>query len=210
MIGWVWFIVELLPGFIPPIGCCVVWTPTCEIDCWWTWGVDDIDGVCGAELVLGFRLGADGVTPIVEALVGAIGVDTGGIGLGVFIIASFSSSVFKVSGSLGVASDETTVVSVDLLLCVSIWFFWLEISSTITSLINELFTEEEKVYYTICLFNGKTESTAFKKIGCSNKGLIPIKNSCIIKFACAFNLEVYKGQKLSDEDEEKFILEIQM
>lgn len=84
------------------------------------------------------------------------------------------------------------------------------ISSTITSLINELFTEEEKVYYTICLFNGKTESTAFKKIGCSNKGLIPIKTSCIIKFACAFNLEVYKGQKLSDEDEEKFILEIQM
>lgn len=78
------------------------------------------------------------------------------------------------------------------------------ISATITNITNSLFTDEEIVYYTICLYNGKSESRAFKTIGCSNKGLIPIKNSCIVKFACAFDIEVYNGDKLSDEDEIKF------
>lgn len=72
------------------------------------------------------------------------------------------------------------------------------------TLVTELLTEEEKVYFTICLFYGKAESTAFKEIGCSNKGLIPIKNSCIVKIACAFDIEVYVGDKLSEEDERKF------
>lgn len=77
------------------------------------------------------------------------------------------------------------------------------ISNQITS-VTELFTEEEKVYFTISLYNGRSETTAFKEIGCSNKGLIPIKNSCIVKFACAFDIEVYKGDLLSEDEEEKF------
>lgn len=72
-------------------------------------------------------------------------------------------------------------------------------------LLTNLLTLEEKVYLTICLYNGKSETTAFKEIGCSNKGLIPIKNSCIVKFACAFNIEVYFGDKLNDDDEQKFL-----
>lgn len=78
-----------------------------------------------------------------------------------------------------------------------------KISNQLTS-VTELFTEEEKVYFTISLYNGRSETTAFKEIGCSNKGLIPIKNSCIVKFACAFDIEVYKGDLLSEDDEEKF------
>lgn len=78
-----------------------------------------------------------------------------------------------------------------------------KLSKQIT-LVTDLLTEEEKVYFTISLYNGRAESTAFKEIGCSNKGLIPIKNSCIVKFACAFDIEVYKGDTLSDEDELKF------
>lgn len=71
--------------------------------------------------------------------------------------------------------------------------------------ITELMTEEEKVYFAISLYNGKAESSSYKEIGCSNKGLIPIKNSCIVKIACAFDIEVYKGDLLeSDEEEENF------
>lgn len=72
------------------------------------------------------------------------------------------------------------------------------------TLVTDLMTEEEKVYFTISIYNGKSETTAFKEIGCSNKGLIPIKNSCLVKVACAFNIEIYKGDKLSDEDENDF------
>ena len=82
---------------------------------------------------------------------------------------------------------------------------YIQVSEKIV-LITEMMTEEEKAYFTISLLNGKSDTTAFKEIGCSNKGLIPIKNSCIVKFACAFNLEIYNGDSLPEEiDEIKFL-----
>lgn len=82
---------------------------------------------------------------------------------------------------------------------------YMEISQKII-LITDMMTEEEKAYFTIALYNGKSDTTAYKEIGCSNRGLVPIKNSCIVKFACAFNIEIYKGDSLPDElDEIKFL-----
>ena len=79
------------------------------------------------------------------------------------------------------------------------------ISEKIT-LVTELMTEEEKIYYTYCLYNSYKEYQVYQEIGCSRNGLFPIKRSCIIKFACAFDIEVYKGDTLSDpDDEEKFL-----
>lgn len=85
---------------------------------------------------------------------------------------------------------------------------YMALSEKIT-LVTDLMSEEEKVYFTICLFNGKKEYNAFQEIGCSNKGLIPIKCSCIVKFACAFDFEVYNGDKLMDPDDENNFIENQ-
>ena len=74
------------------------------------------------------------------------------------------------------------------------------------TLVTELMTEEEVIYFTNCLYKGNKEYQAYQEIGCSKKGLIPIKSSCIVKFACAFDIEVYSGDKLLDpEDENRFI-----
>ena len=70
-------------------------------------------------------------------------------------------------------------------------------------LVTETFSQEELAYYTICLYQQKPEAQAFKEIGCSNHGLIPIKNSCIIKFANAFDIEVYDGEGFNDNKEEQ-------
>jgi len=75
------------------------------------------------------------------------------------------------------------------------------LSKTIV-LITQNMSQDEIVYYTVCLYQGKSEYRCTQEIGCSNTGLIPIKNSCIIKFACAFNLEVYKDTGFEDENEE--------
>lgn len=78
------------------------------------------------------------------------------------------------------------------------------ISQQLTQL-TEMLTDEERVYFTISLLNGKSEKESYNKIGCSNFGLIPIKNSCLVKFACAFNVEVYKGDVIPiEKDEEEF------
>jgi hypothetical protein len=69
-------------------------------------------------------------------------------------------------------------------------------------LITQNFSQEELVYYTICLYQQKSETRAFKEIGCSNYGLIPIKNSCIVKFAIALKIEVYKDKGFQDDQEE--------
>ena len=63
---------------------------------------------------------------------------------------------------------------------------------------------EELVYYTLCLYNGKPEYRCIKEIGCSSDGLKPIKKSCIIKFACVFDLEVYKNDKFDDDEEDDY------
>lgn len=70
-------------------------------------------------------------------------------------------------------------------------------------LITEKFSQEELAYYTICLYQQRPESRAYKEIGCSNHGLVPIKNSCIVKFACALNIEVNKYDGFNNDIEEK-------
>ncbi len=50
----------------------------------------------------------------------------------------------------------------------------------------------ERVYYTELLLNGRSERYTAEKIGVSRNGLIPIKNSCIVKIALAFGKEVEK------------------
>lgn len=75
--------------------------------------------------------------------------------------------------------------------------------SKIIVLTTKNMSQDEIVYYTVCLYQGKTEYRCTQEIGCSNTGLIPIKKSCIIKFACAFNIEVYKETGFEDLEEEK-------
>lgn len=50
----------------------------------------------------------------------------------------------------------------------------------------------EKVYYTELLLNGRSERYTAEKIGVSRNGMIPIKNSCIVKIALAFGKEIEK------------------
>lgn len=60
--------------------------------------------------------------------------------------------------------------------------------------LKETFTKIEKKYYELCLFSDYSEEyfrTNFTG-GLSKNGLAPIKNSCILKIALAFNIEVYK------------------
>lgn len=53
---------------------------------------------------------------------------------------------------------------------------------------------DEKVYYTEYLLNRKSEHYTAEKIGVSRKGMIPIKNSCIVKIALAFGKEEEKNR----------------
>ena len=48
----------------------------------------------------------------------------------------------------------------------------------------------ERIYYTELLINVKSERYTSDLIGVSRNGLKPIKNSCILKIALAFNKEV--------------------
>jgi len=62
-----------------------------------------------------------------------------------------------------------------------------------TPIINTLknsFTEEELLFYEYCLATNHSEGDICIKMGISKTGLAPIKNSCILKFAFAFNLQV--------------------
>lgn len=64
---------------------------------------------------------------------------------------------------------------------------------TMTPIINTLknsFTEEELLFYEYCLATNHSEGDVCIKLGVSKTGLAPIKNSCILKFAIAFNLQV--------------------
>ena len=60
--------------------------------------------------------------------------------------------------------------------------------------------------YTICLYRQEPEYRAYKEIGCSYCGLLPIKKSCIVKFACALDIEVYNDNEgfIDPNEEEKF------
>jgi len=68
-----------------------------------------------------------------------------------------------------------------------------ELVRTMTPIINTLknsFTEEELLFYEYCLATNHSEGDICLKLGVSKTGLAPIKNSCILKFAFAFNLQV--------------------
>ncbi len=52
----------------------------------------------------------------------------------------------------------------------------------------------EKVYYTEFLLNSRSERFTAERIGVSRNGIIPIKNSCIVKIALAFGKEVEKNR----------------
>lgn len=76
--------------------------------------------------------------------------------------------------------------------------------SKIISLIVRKLTFEERVYFTICLFDGNSEASACREISCSPNGLKSIQRSCIIKVACALDIEVLKGELMDSEDEENY------
>lgn len=76
--------------------------------------------------------------------------------------------------------------------------------SSIIAKISDIFTVEEYIYFTTCLFKNESERTAYLKIGCSSTGLVAIKNSCIIKVGIGLKLVVKKGEKLDAENEEIF------
>lgn len=66
----------------------------------------------------------------------------------------------------------------------------LDIESAIFDKLNSSFTEYEKIYYDYCLQNNKSEEQLRNNIGISKLGLLPIKNSCILKIALAFDKAV--------------------
>lgn len=76
--------------------------------------------------------------------------------------------------------------------------------SSIIAKISDIFTVEEYIYFTTCLFKNESERTAYQKIGCSHIGLKSIKNSCIVKVGLGLKLIVKNGEKLDAENEEIF------
>ena len=69
----------------------------------------------------------------------------------------------------------------------------LKIKAAILDKLNKCFTENEKQYYDYCLQNNKSEERLRDRLGGLSKlGLLPIKNSCVLKIALAFNKAVTK------------------
>lgn len=69
----------------------------------------------------------------------------------------------------------------------------LDFETAIFDKLNASFTELEKKYFDYCLQNNKSEEQLLNNIGGLSKlGLLPIKNSCILKIALAFNVAVLK------------------
>lgn len=69
----------------------------------------------------------------------------------------------------------------------------LKFKAAIFDKLNNCFTEDEKQYYDYCLQNNKSEEHLRNHLGGLSKlGLLPIKNSCILKIALAFDKAVVK------------------
>lgn len=69
----------------------------------------------------------------------------------------------------------------------------LQIKNSILDKLNNSFTENEKKYYEHCLQNNKSEDSPRDCLGGLSKlGLLPIKNSCILKIALAFDKAILK------------------
>lgn len=62
----------------------------------------------------------------------------------------------------------------------------------IINVLKNTFTTTERKYYDFCLSENNSEDYLLNILGISRTGLIPIKNSCILKIALAFGLEVEK------------------
>lgn len=64
------------------------------------------------------------------------------------------------------------------------------------------FTDEEKKYYDWCLASNNSEDSFRRNVlnGISKNGLLPIKNSCILKVAFAFELDVLKEDGIKGGD----------
>ena len=77
--------------------------------------------------------------------------------------------------------------------------------SQLITIVSKTMTIEERTYLTYCLLQGKSETKCAQRIGVSNKGLKSIKNSCIVRLSCAFNLEVMKDETMSNEEETEFV-----
>lgn len=71
---------------------------------------------------------------------------------------------------------------------------FVNIAEKILEKIKETFTKIERNYYELCLFSDYSEEyfKDYHSGGLSKFGVIPIKNSCILKIALAFGLEVLK------------------
>lgn len=69
----------------------------------------------------------------------------------------------------------------------------LDFETVIFNKLNTSFTEFEKKYFDYCLQNNKSEEQLRNNIGGLSKlGLLPIKNSCILKIALAFGVAILK------------------
>lgn len=69
----------------------------------------------------------------------------------------------------------------------------LAVESAIFDKLNNSFTEFEKRYYDHCLQNNQSEEQLRNSLGGLSKlGLLPIKNSCVLKIALAFDKAVLK------------------
>ena len=58
--------------------------------------------------------------------------------------------------------------------------------------VKESFTREEREYYDYCLASNKSENNFCDMMNITKIGLLPIKNSCLLKIAFATNNEVLK------------------
>ena len=55
-------------------------------------------------------------------------------------------------------------------------------------------TKSEQIYWNISVISQASQSTIMNALKVSRTGLIPIRDSCIIKFAMIFGIAVLKGQ----------------
>ena len=73
-----------------------------------------------------------------------------------------------------------------------------EVINNTEPLLKELiktFTPKEKIYFDYCLTNNYSEEYVMSILGhLSKNGLMPIKNSCILKFALAFDIADLKDK----------------
>lgn len=71
------------------------------------------------------------------------------------------------------------------------------------SKISKQMTPEERVYLVMYLLNNQSKNQTLSRIGCSKNGIELIQNSCMIKIAWIFNIEVLKGSEVSEYEKKR-------